>query len=57
MEENNNEYIYIKYEITVSLGDIGLDDKASLTKHVTKISKETGTINTHVTNIKKDVVF
>jgi len=54
-EENDKEYVYTKYKITVVGGDWGLPSTVSLTKYVTEIYKDTGTIYTISSSIKKDV--
>lgn len=54
-EENDREYIYTEYRITGVGGDWGINDTVSLIKSVTRISKETGTLETTKTVIKKDV--
>lgn len=56
-EENDKEYIYTHYRITTVGGDWGLNSTVSLTKYVTKIYKNTGTISTHSITIKEDIII
>lgn len=54
-EETDREYIYTEYRITGVGGDWGINDTVSLIKSVTRISKETGTLEITETVIKEDV--
>lgn len=54
-EETDREYIYAEYRITGVGGDWGINDTVSLIKSVTRISKETGTLEITETVIKEDV--
>ena len=54
-EENSREYIYTQYKLAGCGGDWGLNDTVSLIKIVTRISKETGTLEATETVIKENV--
>lgn len=56
-EESDKEYIYTQYRITTVGGDWGLNSTVSLKKYVTKIDKNTGTIDTYSSNIKEDITI
>lgn len=54
-KESHDEYIYTKYTITIVYGDWGLNNRVLLKKHISKISKSTGKIETDEYIIKDDV--
>ena len=54
-EETDRAYFYTQYKLNGSGGDWGIEDTVGLIKTVTKISKETGTIEIDSTVIKEPI--